>query len=778
MATSADQKPKRLYEFGPFRVDPEKELLLRDDEAVPLAPKAFQVLLVLMKHKREVVTKDELLKAVWPDTFVEETNLSRNIFLLRKALGESPQDHQYIITVPGRGYRFAEDVQFVPEQEQELNLVAASHSKVQVQVKETRLWGWIVAAVLLVALAVGAYRLFVHRSPVLTEKDTVVLADFANSTGNPVFDGTLRQGLAVQLEQSPFLKIMDDEQVQRILRLMGLPPDARITNQVAHEICVRQGAAATIDGTIASLGKSYVITLQAIACREGTTLAREQVQAVDQEHVLDAVGSAVTAMRGKLGESLTSIQKLNRPLEQATTSSLEALKAYSDGRNEYYAHGGPAAVPHLQRAIAIDPQFAMAYGDLAMVYWNMGQTDLSAEYTRKAYAFRDRVSDRERLWILFLYDRQVTGNLPRELQTLQSWIQTYPHDWLPYSALAGWGTLGTGQYERGLHAAQEALRLNPDSTFSYIGSFHNFLLDRFAEAADALQRAAERKLEIPQFLLMRYYIAFLKGDQAGMEREIARAREEQAEDWMSHNQAMVLARSGQMRQARAMWERAVAMAQQAGNHEGAARYEVAEAVCEARFGNATAAKERARAALQLAKDRDVEYAAAFALALSGDSAGSQGLAGDLEKRFPEDTPVQFEYLPTLHALSALSNHQSLDAVERLQRALPYDFALPGTAFFSTFGGLYPAYVRGEAYLQAQHGREAVAEFQKVLDHRGIVFADPIGALAHLQLGRAYAMSRDNPKAKHEYQQFLTLWKDADPDIPIFKQARAEYARLN
>jgi Tfp pilus assembly protein PilF len=306
---------------------------------------------------------------------------------------------------------------------------------------------------------------------------------------------------------------------------------------------------------------------------------------------------------------------------------------------------------------------------------------------------------------------------------------------------------------------------------------HYFLLDRFGEAADALQRAAERKLEIPEFLITRYYLAFFKGDQAGMEREIARAPGEHAEDWMSHNQAMVLTQSGQMRLARTTWERAIAMAQQAGKGESAALYEAAAAVCEAHFGNAAAATRRARAALQLGKGRDVEYAAAYALTLSGDSSGPQRLAADLEKRFPEDTPVQFEYLPTLRALSALADRVPLDAVERLQRAVPYDFALPGTAFFAKFGGLYPAYVRGEAYLQSQQGREAAAEFQKVLDHRGIVYADPVGALAHLQLGRAYVISGDITKSKKAYQDFLTLWKDADTNIPVLKQAKAEYAKL-
>src|SRR5215469_10571081 len=409
MAAGTDQSAKQLYEFGPFRVDAEKEILLRGDETVPLAPKTFQVLLVLMRNKKEVVTKDELMRAVWPDTFVEEANLSRNIFLLRKALGESPQDHQYIVTVPGRGYRFAEDVQLLPEQE--LNIVSASHAKVQIDLKEISGWRWLaVAAVVLLAFAVGSVGfLFLHRRPALTAKDSVVLADFANSTGDPVFDGALRQGLAVQLEQSPFLRIVPDQQIQQTLKMMGQNPDTKLTPEIARELCQRTASSAVLDGAIAQIGTPYILTVKAVGCANGETLASTEVQASDKNHVLDALGKTATEIRKKLGESHP---EYSMPLEQATTSSLEALKEYSVGRSAYFAHGGSAAIPHLQRAIAIDPQFAMAYADLSMVYWNMGQTDLSAAYTRKAYDFRDRVSERERLWILFLYDRQVTGNLP------------------------------------------------------------------------------------------------------------------------------------------------------------------------------------------------------------------------------------------------------------------------------------------------------------------------------------------------------------------------------
>jgi len=438
-----------------------------------------------------------------------------------------------------------------------------------------------------------------------------------------------------------------------------------------------------------------------------------------------------------------------------------------------------AAIPHLQRAIAIDPQFAMAQADLGFFYWNMGQTDVGAEHVLRAYELRDRVSERERFFILFLYDRQVTGNLQKELETIESWVQTYPGDWQAWGVLGGWGTRGTGQYERGIKASEEALRLNPDVPIPCDAlAVHNIALGRFREAAAALQRAADLKLEYGHLLVDRYYLAYLEGDEAGMKREIDRARGNlEAEDWMSHNQALVLARSGQMRNARVRWRHTIERTQQAGDRERAAIYQAAEAVCEAHCGNRDRAKEYARAALELGKGRDVEYAAAFALALSGDSSESQKLAEDLAKRFPEDTPVQFEYLPTLRALFALHDNAPSDAIESLQTALPYDLAMPGTAFFAKFGGLYPAYVRGQAYLEAGRGREAAVEFQKVLDHRGIVLADPIGALAHLQLARACVASGNMVRAKNAYQDFLTLWKDADPDIPILKQASAEHAEL-
>ena len=633
-----------------------------------------------------------------------------------------------------------------------------------------------IAASAILALAGVAY-FVLHRTPKLTAKDTVVLSDFENKTGDPVFDQTLRQGLTVQLEQSPFLTLVSDQQILQVLRFMNRPIETRLTPEIAREICVRTGSSAVLEGSIAGIGSQYVLWLRARNCRSGEVLAEEQEQPDRKEEVLKALSRMGIQMRTRLGESLASLQEHSTPLEQATTPSLEALQAYSLAKIAMNASGGIRAIPHLEQAIAFDPQFAMAHADLGFMLWGAGQTDQAADEVRIAYGLRDRVSDREKRYIVMLYDREVTGNLQKELETLESWQQAYPRDAYAPGIISGWVAFGTGNYEKGVQAAQKATQLDPGIAAPYGGvALHNLFLDRYAQAADALQLATERKLEMPEFAVLRYYLEFLKGDQAGMDREIARAGERVA-DQMSHHQALVLARSGRMREARTLWERAIALAQQAGRHETAAIYTAAEAVCEAHCDNRAAARQHAHEALQLAKSRDVVYASAFALALSGDLPESQKLAADLDRRFPEDTPVQFEYVPILHAISALASGAPSDAVERLQRAVPYDLAMPGTSFFARFGGLYTAYVRGEAYLAAGRGQEAAAEFQKVLNHRGIVLADPIGALAHLQLGRAYAAAGDKVKAKSAYQDFLALWKDADPDIPVLKQAQAQYAKL-
>lgn len=641
---------------------------------------------------------------------------------------------------------------------------------------------WKIAApLLLVALLVtgGLYYRSHQRSQGLTDKDTLVLSDFDNKTGDPVFDDTLKQGLSVQLEQSPFLALTSERKVMDTLKLMGRSPDDRLTANVTREVCQRTGGKAMLTGSIAELGSQYVIALKAVNCNTGDMLAEAQEQAPRKEDVLKVLGQMAGTFRARLGESLTTVAKHNTPLETATTSSLEALKAYSAAMQGSLSGGFVDALPLLKRAVEIDPQFAMAYAATGLFYSNLGETVLAIESTSKAYQLRDHASDRERFFITTLYDRQVTGNLEKEQQTLRLWAETYPRDRDAHGLQSGFASQGSGQYEKTIKEANIALGIDPDFSHGYANiAGANFYLDRLADTEKAIQNAFEHNRETPDLLLLRYHVACIKGDTAGMDRAVALARGKPGvEDWMLHAGALVAALSGHLQKARNISRGAQDMAGQAGQKETAAIYETGEAVWEGLFGNAPLARRSAIAALKLSNGRDVEYGAAFASALAGDWPRSQLLAADLEKRFPEDTSVQFNYLPALRALFALNHHEPRKALELLQVAVPYELAVPAIDFNEFFGGLYPVYVRGEAYLATRQGPEAALEFQKILNHRGIVAGDPIGAMARVQLGRAYALAGDKAKAKSAYQDFLTLWKDADPDIPILKEAKAEYTKL-
>ena len=772
MASSRIQK--ELYEFGPFRVDPEKETVIRAGEPVSITPKNFQILLVLIRNNKQIVTKDDLMKTVWPDTFVEEANLSRNIFMLRKALGETAQDHRYIVTVPGQGYRLAEDVRLVPEQE--LTVVAASHSLLKVEVKETRAWWRIaVAALLLVALAAGVSRYISRHKAALSATDTVVLADFANSTGDPVFDETLRRGLAIQLEQSPFLSLISDQRIQHTLGLMGHSANTKLTGEVALGICERTGSAAVLEGSIAPLGNQYVLELQAKNCRNGEVLDQEQIQAAKKEDVLNALGQIAIRFRKRVGESLATIRERNTPLAEATTPSLEALEAYSTGWKLHTTTGSMAALPFLKRAVEIDPRFALAHSTLGREYANLDEFGLSLESTTRAWLLRERASDREKFFIDANYQILATGNLEQARQTCEAWARAYPRDAVARTMLSGLPNKAAARFEQAITAARQATELDPDFAIAYYNlAVNNAYLGRLDEAENTLRRAAGRGLEIDEFLMLQFDLAFLKGDDAGMAQSAAKARERSgAETWTADKEATALAYSGQLKQARTLTQRAIDQGMQAAQPERASLWEAGESMREAFFGNAAEARKRANDALRLSNNPEVEYGAALALAIVGD-ARAEVLAGDIEKRFPENTLVQFSYLPTIRARIALNQNDALKATKILEVATPYELG----SSHELIGALYPAYMRGEAYLAARQGAQAAAEFQKVLDHRGIVNSDPIGALARLQRGRAFAMSGDKTNAKASYEDFLRLWKDADRDVPILVQAKSEYAKLS
>jgi eukaryotic-like serine/threonine-protein kinase len=630
---------------------------------------------------------------------------------------------------------------------------------------------WIAGVVVVIVGAVLAGYFHLRRPAKLTDKDTIVLADFTNTTGDPVFDGTLRQGLAVQLEQSPFLSLVSDERIQQFLRQMDKPPDTRLTPEVAREICERTASTAVLDGSITSLGSQYVVGLRAKNCQTGDVLAEEQAQATRKEDVLNALGQIASRFRTYAGESLTTIQKHDTPLAEATTPSLEALKTYSTGWRVLNANGAAAAVPFFKQAIEIDPKFAMAFAVLGRVYADIGESVLSAENTSKAYALRNRGSDKERFFISASYDMQVTGNVERAEQTCELWAQTYPRDKEPHGFLSGITYPVFGKYKESADEAKIIIKLDPDFSIGYsILATDQIALERVEEAQETLREAANRKLENPDFGGERYSIAFLKGDKSGMQREVAQAQgKPEVEDDMSNSESSVSAYSGHLREARKMSRRAVELANLADHREIAAIYESQAATREALFGNASAARQRAMAALALSRSRDVQYGIAFALANAGDSSQTQILMDDLSSRFPEDTVVRFIYIPVLRAALSLNHREPANSVNLLQAVVPFELGAEVN--------LFPAYLRGEAYLAEGQGQEAAAEFQKIIDHRGIVVSYPIGALAHLGIGRAYALSGDEERAAGAYQDFLTLWKDADPDIPILKQAKAEYAKM-
>lgn len=777
MSAVGDSTEKQVYEFGPFRLDPEKETLVRGAEPVALHPKAFQLLLTLVRHGNEIVSKDQLMKSVWPDTFVEETNLTRNIFALRKALGESEQN-RYIVTVPGRGYRFAEGVRLVAESA--LTIVAASHSKVQVQVKETIPWARIsVAIVIFLTIAAVTAWFSMRRSPVLSEKDTVVLADFVNSTGDPVFDGTLRQGMEVQLEQSPFLSLVPEQRIRRTLALMGQPADARITGETAREVCERTSATAIVEGSIARLGSEYVLGLRTKNCHTGGVLDEEQEQALRKEDVLKALSVMASRLRRRVGESLATVEKYSTPLAEATTPSLEALKACSAGWQVHGLHGASAALPFLRRATEIDPQFALAHAWLGRLYADLDQFGLAAASIARAWQLRDRASDREKFFITVNYEILVTGNMEAAQSTAETWARAYPREASPHHVLSGVVHKSAGRYETALVEAQKSIKLDPDFWVGYYSlGVLNVYLGRLEDGESALRAAAARGLDADEFIMLAYDIAFLKGERSGMEREVIRARARPGgENWMSAREAFVTAYSGHLRDARIISHRAVLQAQQAGQPERAALWNAGAAVREALFGNKKAAAEWALSALELSHTREVEYGAALAFAMSGDSSHAQALVDEMEKRFREDSAVRFSYAPTIRAVLALNQAEPERAVELLQAAAPHELGIPHSAISGLFGALYPVYVRGQAYLAANRPAEAAADFRKILDHRGIVVSDPIAALSHLQLGRAYALIEDKAKARSAYQDFLTLWKEADQDIPVLGQAETEYARL-
>jgi serine/threonine protein kinase/tetratricopeptide (TPR) repeat protein len=625
-----------------------------------------------------------------------------------------------------------------------------------------------VVAILIVGLVIAIWLTRAQKVQALSATDTVVLGDFTNTTGDEVFDDTLRQGLEVQLQQSPFLSIISRERMRQTLRLMNQPPDARLTPGIARDLCQRLGSKAYITGSIASLGSEYVVALQAVNCTNGDSLAQEQEQAAGKEQVLGAMSRAATDLRKKLGESLNTVLKFDTPIE-ATTSSLEALKAFSVASKGEEAE----AVPALQRAVKLDPNFASAYAALGIWYSNLGENGQAREAIGKAYALRDKVSEREKYRISGAYYTYVTGEVEKANRTYIEFAQAYPRDSFSRSNL-GANYVMLGQYENGIAPISETIRLRPDDGVAYANlMLVDMGLNRLDDAKATYEQALAQKIDEVYLHQARYLLAFRQGDTAEMEKQTAWGRGKAGiEDAFLSMQSDTEASFGHLEQALELSRRAVELAKHAGSKETAALWRVNGALREAEFGNLVAAKQGVREALALAPGHDIKILAGLVLARTGDEPGAEKLAAELEKSDPSNTVLMNYWLPVIRSAVQLRQGHAARAVSVLENAVPYELGNP-----SPFGNLYPIYLRGQAYLLGQNGRAAAGEFQKMIDHSGIVLNYPTGALAFVQLGRAEALSGDMGKARTAYQDFFALWKSADANIPILKAAKAEYAKL-
>ena len=673
-------------------------------------------------------------------------------------------------------------------------LAAASPSSSEVKPADVQLtekakrWKIVVPAALVIvgALIAGGLFLRSHRAKPLTDRDTLVLADFANSTGDPVFDDTLKQALTVALNQSPFLNVLPDNKVADTLKLMARPVNSPLTADVARDLCQRAGSKAYIAGSIASLGSEYVLGLKAVNCQSGDVLAQEQVTAAAKEKVLDAVGQAAAKLRGELGESLASVQKFDTPLE-ATTSSLEALKAYSLGARVSREKGAAGSLPYDQRAIQLDPNFASGYWAVGQDYQSLGELERSSEYFSKAFELREHASEREKSRIAADYYQYVTGERDKAAKIYQEEIESYPRDSQPYNSL-GNSYAELGQYERAIDAYRQSNRLNLDSLAPYTNLANSLLaLQRFDEVPQTIQQAQARKVDDFTLHNALYALAFLKADSSALaEQQKWFAGQPDSENFGLSLASDTEAYAGHLGQARELTKRSIESAIQADSKENGAIWHVNAALREAAFGNVTDAKQAAADGLKLAPtSQSVGVEAALAYAMAGDTARAESMAQDLNKRFPLDTQVQSLWLPAIRAQVALDRKNPAAAIESLQAAVPIE--LGQIQFVANISCLYPTYIRGEAYLAAGQGKPAAAEFQKILDHSGIVWNCWTGALAHLGLARAHALDSKSSqgadadaartRALAAYKDFFALWKDADPNIPILKEAKAEYAKL-
>lgn len=781
--TAVNASIRRFARFGSFEADLRERKLTKGGIRIRLQEQPFRILALLLDRPGELITRDEIRLQVWPqDLFVDfDAALNTAVGKLRVALNDSADNPKFLETVPKHGYRFVAPVIWAPE----LAQVVPSPVPAEQPTKK-RPYLWYAVALIVVSAAMSGFWLSRRAAaPKITSQDTIVLADFANSTGDATFDDALNTALRLSLEQSPFFKVLSDSAIARTLQQMTRPTGTQLTADVTRELCQRAGSKAYLAGSISTLGSQYVLGLKAVNCRSGDTLAEEQSFAASKEKVLDALGTAASKLRGELGESLASVQKFDVPLALATTRSLEALKVYSLGIKAFDEKGPPESLPYFQRVVQIDPNFAAAYRLQGLVYAGLGQTDRASEYFTRAFLLQDRVSEWERLAINADYYMNVTGDLDKAAETFERWIDLYPNNG-PISTLGIVYAL-QGQYEKAIEITNRALAFGPSyGSYANLASYQ-LALQHFDEAQKVLDQAQGKKMDGLQVRATLYALAFLRANSAAMAEQqkwfAGRPEEHYGLSLASDTEAY----QGHLRVARELTTRAVASAIRADSQESGAIWLANAALRSAAFGNAQEARQTAATALKLApKSQGIEAESALVFAMSGDSSQAESLAQDLNKRFPFDTQMQSLWLPAIRTQLAISAKNPGYILTDPQNVSPVEFG--GMLFTLNPTCLYPTYIRGNAYLAAGRGKEAFVEFQKIIDHSGVVWNCWTGALAHLGVARANALqavtlqgsdaTAARTRARSEYNDFLTLWKDADPNIPVLKQAKAEYAKLH
>jgi eukaryotic-like serine/threonine-protein kinase len=649
---------------------------------------------------------------------------------------------------------------------------AVSGSGSSVPVQSRRRGTLVIAAIALIVVVAAGVFFYGRRPRGLTQKDSILLTDFVNTTGDAVFDGTLKQALAVQLEQSPYLNVLAESRIRDALRFMGRPADERVTSDVAREICMREGVKAMLTGSISSLGSHYVIDLNAVNAETGDSLARAQVEAESKEQVLKSLDQAASSLRSKLGESIASVEKFAVPLERATTSSLEALKEFSVGQAAHQKQDDEGAIPHLKRAVELDPNFAMAYATLGVAYGNLTQQSLSRENLKKAFDLKERASERERFYIAAHHYDEDTREVDKAIEVYEEWKKTYPRDTVPWDNLS-LRYQAIGQHEKALANASEAMRLDQKDPYAYQNVAEDYeRLNRYDEAKAVVEKAIAQGVNVDTSRLTLFEIAFIQHDESAVQRQIDGLRGKPVEAVILLLKGQGDCSLGKLQSARQTFTQAVNLAQSHSMKELTGILRSIEAACDAPLGDIAAARQRVSEALATSDDRVTRDIAAGVLASTGDSKGAEKLAEELAKEFPTDTILNRMDIPTTQAIIELQRNNPEKAIALLESARPYELGGgPGAA------GYVPTYIRGEAFLKAREGKEAGAEFQRILDHRGVDPTSPLYTLSRLGLARAYAIQGDTQKAKTAYQDFLAAWKDADPDVPILKEAKAEYGKL-